>query len=242
MFNSIKLWFFSLWFLLIRVPKLLKIKYTKDIQKKNKLSENFVVSYANYALKKINVKVVVEGDENLNFSNNSLYIANHGSILDPYFVISGTNKSFSFFIASEFKFLEKIPFLKHVISPMENVFINRKDLRQSISSLQKGSTNLKNNKDLFIFPEGEITHLISKEKVGEFKYGSFKTALKTQKNIVPISIIGSSKIQKKVSIFGEINSGTVKIIIHPPFLYSEFKNMSTKEISTKVNEIIKRSL
>lgn len=242
MINNIKLWFFSIWFVLKNIPLIVKVRHSSTVKDKKRKSEIFILKYMNYIIKKLKITVEVRGEENLKFSQNSLFVANHSSMLDPYFIINAIQKSCSFFIAGEFSYLDKIPLIKDITIPMENIFIHRDDFRTNISSLKDAAKRLEKGNDLFIFPEGEISHLISDEKIGAFKYGSFKPALVAKKNIQPITIIGSEKIQKKVSMFGPIKSGNVTIIIHPPVLYDDFKTKTTKEVSLEIHSIIKRSL
>ena len=75
---------------------------------------------------------------------------------------------------------------------------------------------IRENVSVILFPEGTR----SKDgKVGEFKRGAFFLAIHSGKPIVPVSIIGSSKIMPAGTL--NLNSGKVKVIIHKPITIPE---------------------
>lgn len=239
MLKSINLWLFTIFYILYHTPELMRIKLQKNKFKKRELAHDFIYKYTNHAIKIMGAKIELHNEHYLKEVNDgNLFVANHNSILDPYFVSAGINHFFSFFIAYEFSYIKKIPIFKETVLPMENVFVNRDNIRQSVKAINFGNKNLNDNLSQFVFPEGEITHLISDDLVGEFKNGVFKMALKAKKDIVPIAIIGSSNIQRKVSMFGKITSGTVQLHVCKPVKYEDIKNLDTNEISKIVREQI----
>ena len=64
--------------------------------------------------------------------------------------------------------------------------------------------------------------------------GAYKLVTKTEATILPISIIGLSEISKRK----RNKRKDVKIIVHKPIRYNEFKEMNTTEIGIMVEEII----
>ncbi len=238
MINILKIWFFTIIFLLRNKKQVREINKENNDQKSFELIQEFSV----YILKKIDIKTSIIGEENLNENDNVLYISNHPSMIDAFILLTFIKSPNSFFIADSSKIILKLPIIKHIFKRMNNVFINRQDMRSGIKSLKEGTKNLNDGFNLVIFPEGQISQVISNDVVGNFKGGAFKTALDAKKDIILISIIPDINIQKKPSIFGGIRSTNVKVIINKRIPYLEFKDYKTSEIAKYTQSIIKKNI
>ncbi len=238
MINILKIWFFTIIFLLRNKKQVREINKENNDQKSFELIQEFSV----YILKKIDIKTSIIGEENLNENDNVLYISNHPSMIDAFILLTFIKTPNSFFIADSSKIILKLPIIKHIFKRMNNVFINRQDMRSGIKSLKEGTKNLNDGFNLVIFPEGQISQVISNDVVGNFKGGAFKTALDAKKDIILISIIPDINIQKKPSIFGGIRSTNVKVIINKRIPYLEFKDYKTSEIAKYTQSIIKKNI
>ncbi len=238
MINILKIWFFTIIFLLKNKKHVREINTENNDMKSFELIQEFSV----YILKKINVETSLIGEENLNDNDNVLYISNHPSMIDAFILLTFIKSPNSFFIADSSKIILKLPIIKHVFKRMNNIFINRKDMRSGIKSLKEGTKNLNDGFNLVIFPEGQISQVITNDLVGNFKGGAFKTALDAKKDIILISIIPDINIQKKPSIFGGIRSTNVKVIINKRIPYLEFKDYKTSEIAKYTQSIIKKNI
>ncbi len=238
MINILKIWFFTIIFLLRNKKQVREINKENNDQKSFELIQEFSV----YILKKIDIKTSIIGEENLNENDNVLYISNHPSMIDAFILLTFIKTPNSFFIADSSKIILKLPIIKHIFKRMNNVFINRQDMRSGIKSLKEGTQNLNNNFNLVIFPEGQISQVISDDVVGDFKGGAFKTALDAKKDIITISIIPDINIQKKPSIFSGVRSTNVKVIIDEKIPYSKIKDLKTSEISNMTHENIKKNI
>ncbi len=238
MINILKIWFFTIIFLLKNK------KYVREINTENNDIKSFelIQEFSVYILKKINIETSLIGEENLNDSDNVLYISNHPSMIDAFILLTFIKSPNSFFIADSSKIILKLPIIKHVFKRMNNIFINRKDMRSGIKSLKEGTKNLNDGFNLVIFPEGQISQVLTNDLVGNFKGGAFKTALDAKKDIILISIIPDINIQKKPSIFGGIRSTNVKVIINKRIPYLEFKDYKTSEIAKYTQSIIKKNI
>ncbi len=238
MINILKIWFFTIIFLLRNKKQVREINKENNDQKSFELIQEFSV----YILKKIDIKTSIIGEENLNENDNVLYISNHPSMIDAFILLTFIKTPNSFFIADSSKIILKLPIIKHIFKRMNNVFINRQDMRSGIKSLKEGTKNLNDGFNLVIFPEGQISQVISNDVVGNFKGGAFKTALDAKKDIILISIIPDINIQKKPSIFGGIRSTNVKVVINKRIPYLEFKDYKTSEIAKYTQSIIKKNI
>ena len=101
------------------------------------------------------------------------------------------------------------------------VFIDRKSIRESMKSINEAAE---------IFPEGTRS---KGPKIGEFKKGSLKLALKAQVPIVPIAIDGSYKLREG-NKYSMIKSAKVKVTICKP-IYTE--KLSKEELSNISNTV-----
>ena len=97
---------------------------------------------------------------------------------------------------------------------------------------------LDNNINAAIFPEGTRTKDIDKS-LGEFKAGSFKPALESKKDILPIAIDGTYKplSSKYKKIRYVINVSVLDL-----YKYEDFKGLNTVEIASNVKEKINLEL
>ena len=78
----------------------------------------------------------------------------------------------------------------------------------------------------------------NKNKVQDFKAGSFKIALKSHVPIIPIALIDSYKV------FNSFHFGPVTTQVHylKPIEYDEYKDMKTKDIAALVKERIEEKI
>ncbi len=238
MLNIIKIWFFTVVFLLKNKRNVNQINKENDNDKCFELIKDFSI----YILDKININLLIEGEENLNVKDNVLYISNHPSMIDAFILLTFIKSPNSFFIADSSQVILKLPIIKHVFKRMNNVFINRQDMRSGIKSLREGTQNLNDGYNLVIFPEGQISQVLSDDVIGDFKGGAFKTALDAKKDIITISIIPDINIQKKPSIFSSIRSTNVKVIIDKKITFSKIENLKTSEISQMTHNKIKKNI
>ena len=97
--------------------------------------------------------------------------------------------------------------------------------------------DVKNGKRYVLFPEGGYK-FNNKNKVQDFKAGSFKIALKSHVPIIPIALIDSYKV------FNSFHFGPVTTQVHylKPIEYDEYKDMKTKDIAALVKERIEEKI
>lgn len=178
-------------------------------------------------------KIKVTGEENLP-EGPVLFISNHQSNFDIPILMSYIDKPKAFISKIE---VVKIPVVSSWMRQMKCVFMDRKDIRQSITAINQGVEYLKDGYSMIIFPEG--TRSVG-QAMSEFKAGSFKLATKSGVPIVPVVINGSYKIMGKGSSI--IKPAKVEISILSPIETSELSKDKVKELPETVHEIIKNSL
>ena len=167
---------------------------------------------ANYRLLRVLVKIVipitgikisVRGKENVDKNESCLIIANHKSDLDSLILIWLFEKPLIFIGKEE---LKKTPLISTWFKEIGCLFIERENIRQSAKVILEGSEILKAGKSIVIFPEGKR---IMEDRLGEFKDGSFKLAIKSDRPVLPVAIIDSYKAFEE---YKKLKSVTVKAV------------------------------
>ncbi len=186
--------------------------YTKGSDSFHKYS----VNWSRKLLKIAKIKLEVHNQEVLNPNENYVYISNHSSMIDIPAVLYGIKDNIRIIYKKE---LEKIPIFGAGLKRSPFIAVSRGSGKGSMQSLNDAVTAMQENKSILIFPEGTRSET---GELGEFKRGAFLLAEKANKKIVPVTIIGTSKLLKKGS--ANFKSGLVKMIIGQPVELPEERN------------------
>lgn len=189
----------------------------------------FVKGVTKKANKAGRVTIESHGLENIPKENGFIIFPNHQGMFDVLTFLESCPIPFAFVMKKE---VSNVILLKQVKEALGSLAIDRDDLRQSMQVIKQMSEEVKRGKNFLIFPEG--TRSKEKNKPGEFKGGSFKSAQKAQCPIVPCALIDAYKPFDEKSI----RKVTVKVIYLPPMYYEEYKDMKTVEIAAEVKRRI----
>lgn len=136
--------------------------------------------------------------------------------------------------------VKDILFLKQVFAILKAKFMDRDDVRQSLRIIQEVTEEVKEGKNYLIFPEG--TRSKKGNEVGDFKGGSFKSAMNARCTIVPVAILNAYQAFDTNSI----RPVTVQVHFLKPIPYEEYQGMRSREIAALVRgqivETIENSL
>ena len=210
------------------------ISKIKDIDKADALVAEVAREWGQKLIKEAGGEVVVIGQEILNNTSTVCFISNHQSLFDIPLILGYIDKPKAFLAKIE---ILKVPILSKWMQLMHCVFIDRKNIRQSVKAIREATQNLTNGYSMVVFPEGTRG---AQGKLGEFKHGGFKMAVSSGVPIVPISIDGAYKFfegQKKG--MGKVK---VRLVIGNQI---ETRGLSKQEISAlpdKVREVIASNL
>lgn len=183
--------------------------------------------------KKLGVTMYVNGEENILKNEAVFYAPNHQSAYDPLCCISLIENSTSFVSKIE---LNKTPYVSTAIRSIDGKFMDRNDLRGSLKVMKEVTESLANNeKNWMIFPEGTRTHAEDHE-MGEFKHGTFKIALNSNRTIVPVAVWGLWRIFSKKD---KMKKYPVQITFLNPIRYEEYKNMNSAELAKMVEDRVR---
>lgn len=179
------------------------------------------------------VEVKSYGIENIPSDQSFMFFPNHQGMYDVLAIIYSCPYLFSVVMKKE---LANVFFLKQVFQIIGAYAIDRKDVRQSMKVIQMVSQEVQSGKNYLIFAEG--TRSKRGNRVGEFKGGSFKSAVKARCPIVPVAIIDSYKV------FDTHSTKNMVVQVHylEPLYYEDYQKMKTTEIADLVAEKIQNAI
>ncbi|RKD22159.1 1-acyl-sn-glycerol-3-phosphate acyltransferase [Caminicella sporogenes DSM 14501] len=223
--------------LIFSIPSLMKAKLLEKkgkLDERNRLAFEVVSKMSRRLIKLSGSQIKVVGEENIPRDKAVLFVSNHQSNFDILLLLGFIDKPKAFIAKVE---LMKIPILSQWMKAMGCIFIDRKDVRQSLRAINEGANILKEGHSLVIFPEGTR----SKDgQLGQFKHGSFKLATKSNVPIIPVTINGAYKIMPKGKLI--IKPSKVEMIISKPIYADEEIKRDSKMLADKVKNIIEENL
>lgn len=181
------------------------------------------------------IKTTGYGTENLPKEGGYLIFPNHQGRYDMISIITCHEKPCTFIMAEE---RSHMPITSQMCDLLQAKRMMRSDLKQSLKVIFDVAEEVKNGRRYVIFPEGGYEHDHIDNKMGEFKSGCFKTALKSKAPIVPVALIDSYKAYEGVSykkVFTETH-------FLNPIYFEEYQGMSTHEIADLVKGRIQEAI
>jgi len=175
----------------------------------------------------------IEGLEKLNKESleTGVLYGNHHSIFDIFSLLKTVKRRHAYIAKIE---IGRIFLLHRGMRLIKCEFLDRNNPRDAVKTINNAVKTVKEGVLMIIFPEG--TRVIN-GPIGSFKAGSFKVALKAKAPIVPMTIYNSEMVGKRWPL-----PTKVRIKIHDPISYNEYKDMETPAIAQMVEEIVKREL
>ncbi|MBM7614907.1 lysophospholipid acyltransferase family protein [Alkaliphilus hydrothermalis] len=205
-------WFASFWiytvFTLFYIPRVKRLIKKGLITEKRQFAHRVAGKWAKTMVSLTGGTVEVIGLENIPQDGAVLFASNHQGNFDIPLLLSSISKPIGFVAKVE---LERLPFINTWMKLLECVFIDRKDMRQSLRTISTATEILKSGQSMVIFPEG--TRSKGKE-MQPFKPGSLRLAQKAGTPVVPVTISGSYRLMEGNN--NRIKPAHVKIIFAPP--------------------------
>lgn len=169
-------------------------------------------------LKLCGAKVEVRGRENLDSSENYVFVSNHRSYLDTAALFGHTGRRIGLVAKNE---LLKVPVLGQGMGFVNIIAIDRTNPEKAKLSMEKARKVLENGYSFGIFAEG--TRALPGELL-PFKKGAFHLALQTGAPIIPVAIKNTDSMMGKRT--GVAYSGTIEMILLPKV---ETKNLNAEK-------------
>ena len=182
-------------------------------------------------LKMAGVTVEVRGYENIPQDRPVLYVGNHRSYFDilvGYTTVPGLMG----FVAK--KEMEKIPLLSKWMLNVNCLFLDRKNIKAGLATMNEGTKLLKDGFSIAIFPEGTRSQ---DEDPHEFKEGSLRPALKAGVPVIPMAISGTADILENNRRF-QVKPTTVHITFGQPIYPDQLERAEKKHLGATIREEI----
>ena len=179
------------------------------------------------------VTIDCHGIENLPDQTGYICFPNHQGMFDALAFLETHERPFVTVMKKEVK---DIFLLRNIITILQAEIIDREDVRQSMTVIKNMTNRVKAGENFVIFAEG--TRSRNGNNIGEFKGGSFKSAMNAHCPIVPVALIDSYKAFDTHSI----KKQTVQIHYLKPLYYEDYKGLKSTEIALYVEDRIKETI
>jgi len=175
-------------------------------------------------------KIQVEGRERIPREGGVCFASNHVGIFDIVLVLAYAGRPFGFIAKKELLYL---PFINMWISILGGLFIDRKNIRSALNTINRGIKRIQNGGCMLIFPEGTRS---KGRGLLPFKSGAIKLATHSSAPIVPIAITGSYEVFEKNY---RVQAASVQVVFCPPIFTAD---MNPEDRRTKLSDQVRSSI
>jgi 1-acyl-sn-glycerol-3-phosphate acyltransferase len=154
------------------------------------------------------IRVTMNGHEKIVPEKTYVFLSNHQGNFDGPVLIHCIPRDLKALIKME---MMRIPILSLALKQAHFVPIERTNPKRAHTGIDLGAKMLTEGRSFFAFPEGTRSRDGS---LGEFKKGVFIMAIKAQVPVVPVTIIGSARVQPPGSY--AIRPGNIRVCFHDP--------------------------
>lgn len=179
------------------------------------------------------VNVICTGVENIPKENGFIFFANHQGFFDGLTLLETCPNPITAVIKKE---ATSWILVKQVCRLIHAVPLDRSSVKDAVRVIGEVSERVKAGENFIIFPEG--TRSRNGNVMGEFKGGTFKSAISAKCPIVPIALIDCYKPFDTKGI----KPVTVQIHYLPPIPYEEYQGKRTKELAHLVQSRIQEAI
>ena len=198
------------------------------------LTYKIAQGWALLTLKISGCPLTLEGKENIPKKGGVCFVSNHGSVFDIILALACIGRPFGFIAKKDLLF---IPFLNVWIYILGGLFIDRKNPRKALKTINKGIRRLKAGSAILVFPEG---HRSKGQGILPFKPGSFKLATQSGVPIVPIALSGTYEVYEKNRC---LNITPMRMVFSPPLATDNISSVNRKQsLAEEVQGIIEAAL
>ncbi len=180
------------------------------------------------------IHTVCYGKENLPEEGGYIMYPNHQGKFDALAIIFCHDAPCS--IVMDIRKSKSI-LVREFLDLLEGKRLDKTNVRQAMTIIREVTNEVKEGRRYILFPEGGY-EFNTKNRVADFKPGSFKSATMSKAPIVPVAIIDSYKVFNSLSV----KPVTVQVHFLKPILYDEYQGMKTPEIAklvkTRIEEVI----
>ena len=180
-----------------------------------------------------NVQLQVTGLENIPQEGGFMLYGNHQGMFDVLAIAATCPRPLGIVYKKEIK---NVPLLKQIYACTNSFAMDREDVRQSLTVIQKVTEEVKNGRAYVIFPEG--TRSRSGNHLLEFHGGSFRCAVKAKCPVIPMAFVDSWRV------LDQKGSKPLTVQLHylPPIPYEEYETLKPAQLAQLVKERIEATI
>ena len=191
-------------------------------------AQQFPRAWGRFLCRIANIRVRVEGQENIDPSRTYIFVGNHASQVDIW--------AFQGYIPHDFRWIAKkelfaIPIFGPAMRAVGFIPIDRSRGRQALKSLNDAAARIAEGVSVLIFPEGTRSpdgHL------QPFKTGAIMLAIKAGVPVVPVGFNGTHQALPKGRLLAR--GGDVVLRIGTPLPTEDFKAKDKQEIALRLQQ------
>ncbi len=212
-------WYSLGWvYLIVTYPMLWVVRFygrVGKIDKKNYLADKMSSRICRVLFYLSGSKITINGLENVPKEGAVIFVSNHQGHFDGLVIHGFIDKPKGFVSIVE---ALKAPVISTWMREMDSVFMDRKDIRQSLACINQAIELLKKGHSMVVFPEGKLS---ASAVPNEFNRGWLKLVTRSGVPIVPISIDGTYKAFGKNGEW--VKPAHVKCVVSKPIYIGDIK-------------------
>jgi 1-acyl-sn-glycerol-3-phosphate acyltransferase len=182
----------------------------------------------------IGCPMTITGRENIPKEGGICFVSNHAGIFDIMLALAYAGRPFGFIAKKE---LLLLPGINLWIFLLGGFFIDRKNPRKALKTINKGINQIKQGGAMLIFPEGTRS---KGRGIAPFHPGALKLATQSEALIVPMAITGSYDVFEKT---GKVCAVPVQVSFLPVVKTSDLPPEDRKQLlAEKLHDLIAQVL
>lgn len=179
-------------------------------------------------IKRGKVCVHISGRENLPRQDGYLICSNHQGFFDGLALLLTMEQPFRLVVMKEMK---DFRFVRYVLRLLDPIYLDRSDIREAFRTIGTCSEELKNGKNILIFPEGTLEK--QENTLLSYKAGALKAAYLAKAPIVPVVLKNSFVPFEKSGC----KRCDVEVHILEPLFYEDYNKKKTVETAADLMRI-----
>jgi 1-acyl-sn-glycerol-3-phosphate acyltransferase len=195
-----------------------------------KLQHKVAVAWAKMLLKICLVRVDVIGTQRLDPNQAYVFCSNHFSLIDTPLMFSSTPRPFRILARHR---LWRIPFLGWHLGRAGHLPVNRENPREAVKNIQDAADKIRSGTTILLFPEGGRR---DGTNARPFKPGAAHIAIRAGVPIVPVAIVGTSKILPRGC--SHLRPGRAELRIGDPISTDALTKSDGKDLIRRVQETV----
>jgi 1-acyl-sn-glycerol-3-phosphate acyltransferase len=204
--NLFRLFLLAIYTVVIGVPVIAVSPFDREARAVRALGRTWI----RWILRTFEVRVAVEGLDNVPARAPVVLMSNHQSLFDIAAIIDTLPPSVSWrFVAK--KELVRVPIFGWCLVTTGQIIVDRANRARAVESLRRAAGRIRSGASVIVFPEGTRSPSGS---LRPFKSGPFHLAIEAQVPIIPVTVSGSQRITPKGSL--QVHPGVVKIAFGKP--------------------------